>query len=227
MLTLSRETTRPGFSGAQFAAGRQRIARSSVLFAGAAIRYSRVDRPLNPRQGFDLETRYERGNKERTTLAVGEAGDTLRVLEFARQERLLMRGRLFVPIFARQVLALGNDLSALISDAFDESDLFRMGGATTLRGYEEDRFRGRFVNRAFAEFRYQFERASFAYAFFDLGIVDRPQTPEAPAEKGLYPGYGFGFQFESGVGLINTSFALGAGDSPADAKVHVGLSVGL
>ena len=113
------------------------------------------------------------------------------------------------------------------SKDFDTSDLFRLGGAQSLRGYDEDRFRGRLVSRSLVEYRYLFERQSYGYLFFDLGYVDRPETPELAAMREFYPGYGLGMQFETGIGLINTSLALSTQDNPSQAKVHVGLSLGL
>lgn len=227
LATLSREVTRPGFAGVQLVAGEQRIARAEALFAGATVRFRRVDRAANPRRGLSVETRFERGEKERASFDAASGTDTARVVTLGRQERLHMQARVYLPTLPRQVAVIGGEAFAVIGERLDESDLFRFGGAASLRGYEEDRFRGQVVNRSFVEYRYQFERASFAYVFFDLGYVDRPALQNAPGQKDVYTGYGFGFQFESAMGLINTSFALSPEDTPTDAKVHVGLSLGL
>ncbi|MEZ4698845.1 MAG: POTRA domain-containing protein [Rhodothermales bacterium] len=227
LLTVSREVTRPGFAGAQLVGGQQRIARSDAVFAGATVRYRRVDRLTNPRRGLAAETRFERGNKERVAFSSLGVADTTSVTALVRQERLAMQARLYVPTLARQVFVLGGEANAVIGKVLDESDLLRFGGAASLRGYEEDRFRGQFVQRSFAEYRYQFERDSYAYLFFDLGYVDRPATATSARQRDVYPGYGFGFQFGTSVGLINTSFALSPDDAPTEAKVHVGISVGL
>ncbi len=226
-LTVSREVTKPGQAGLNLQSGLQRIPRSEIIFAGISVRYETLDRPINPQRGFLVETRLERGQKVRNSRQIQEAGDTTSVRSELRQERLILTGRAFIPTFNKQVLVLGNDTRALASKDFDASDLFRLGGAQTLRGYDEDRFRGRLVSRSLVEYRYLFERESFAYLFFDLGYVDRPATPELEAMRGFYPGYGLGMQFETGIGLINTSLALSTSDNPSQAKVHVGLSLGL
>ncbi len=226
-LTISREVTRPGRAGLSLDNNLQRIPRSEVVFAGLSFRYTRVDSPLNPRRGLQIETRLERGRKVRTGLQREASGDTVSVRTVVRQERLVLAGRLFVPTFNRQTFVLGNDTRVLASKDFDTSDLFRLGGAQTLRGYDEDRFRGRLVSRSLVEYRYLFDRESYAYLFFDLGYVDQPATPELEAMREFYPGYGLGMQFETGIGLINTSLALSTNDNPSQAKVHVGLSLGL
>ncbi len=226
-LTISREVTKPGRAGLSLQNNLQRIPRSEVVFAGLSFRYTRVDSPLNPRRGLRVETRLERGRKMRTGLQREASGDTVSVRTVVRQERLVLSGRLFIPTFSRQTFVLGNDTRVLASKDFDTSDLFRLGGAQTLRGYDEDRFRGRLVSRSLVEYRYLFDRESYAYLFFDLGYVDQPATPELVAMRDIYPGYGLGMQFETGIGLINTSLALSTNDNPSQAKVHVGLSLGL
>ena len=226
-LTISREVTKPGQSGLRLQNGMQRIPRSEVLFAGLSFRYVNVDRPLNPQKGVVIETRFERGSKVRDSFQIQTAGDTTSVRTEVRQERLTLSGHLFVPTFKNQVFVIGNETRVLASKDFDTSDLFRIGGARSLRGYDEDRFRGRLVSRSLVEYRYLFERQSYGYLFFDLGYVDRPATPELDAMRGFYPGYGLGMQFETGIGLINTSLALSTDENPSQAKVHVGLSLGL
>jgi len=231
--TINREAVRPGQSGVQLVGNTQRIARSEITFWGFSIRYRKIDSPVNPRKGIHLETGVEGGRKRRSVLQLegtGQmeaAGDTTMSTRRLQQQRLNVSLRGYIPFYQRQVLVLGNDTRILVSDEFDTSDLFRLGGAQSLRGYDEERFRGRTVSRALIEWRYLFERTSYAYLFFDVGYVDRPQTADFEAERNIYPGYGLGMQFQTGIGLINTSLALSTLDSPSQAKVHVGLSFGL
>lgn len=227
--TLSREVTRPGQEGARLAAAqiRQSIAYADAWFAGLGVRLSRLDRPVNPRRGLFFETNLEQGRKERTARVVGVAGDTLLGQALLRQERLEASLRLYVPTLPRQALALGGDAALLRSDEYDESDLFRFGGATSLRGYDEDRFLGRFVARALAEYRYGLDRLSYAYAFFDLGYIERPAIVGFEAERGFWPGYGLGIHFSTDIGLVNASYAVSPEGGLTAGRVHVGLSFGL
>ncbi|MBX2822396.1 MAG: BamA/TamA family outer membrane protein [Rhodothermaceae bacterium] len=231
--TINREAVRPGQSGVQLIGNTQRIARSEITFWGFSIRYRKIDSPANPRKGIHLETGVEGGRKRRSAFQLeGDgrleaSGDTTMSTRRLQQQRLNVSLRGYIPFYQRQVLVMGNDTRILVSDEFDTSDLFRLGGAQSLRGYDEERFRGRTVSRALIEWRYLFERTSYAYLFFDVGYVDRPQTADFEAERNIYPGYGLGMQFQTGIGLINTSLALSTLDSPSQAKVHVGLSFGL
>ena len=225
--TVNRQVTRPGQSGLALVQNVQRIPRSEVTFWGFSIRYNSTNNPLNPQRGLHIETSLEGGRKIQSSFERSIDGDTTTVTTRVRQQRLEAFFRLYMPVFTRQVLVIGNDAKVLVSENFDESDLYRLGGAQSLRGYDEDRFRGRLVSRTVLEWRYLFERTSFAYIFVDVGYLDRPDTPDFDGIKALYPGYGLGMQFETGIGLINTSLALSTTDAPSQAKVHVGLSLGL
>lgn len=226
--TVTREVTRPGQAGAQIRDGRQRIPRSEALFYGVRFQVRRVDDLRNPRSGGSLSIDVERGVRERRFFERTAETDTVRQRESVSQERVEGRARVYVPLLSRQVLAAGVDASVLLSPSYDRSDLFRLGGARSLRGYDEDRFLGSSVGRLLLEYRLQIDRVSYAYAFGDLGYVDRPSIGSAEASSDLHPGYGIGIQFGTAIGLVNASYALQPADtSPAGGRVHLRLSFDL
>ena len=217
----SREFVEAGIAGAAVIDGRQRVPAADAWFGGVGMRFARVDRPMNPRSGLILSTLLEQGVKRRTLARGSEEQVTV------RQQRLHAQGRLFIPTLARQTLVVGGDAAVLLGDVFDDSDLFRFGGATSLRGYDEERFRGNLVGRGLAEYRYQLDPTSFAFLFFDLGYVRRPETPGVAAEEQVLPGYGLGLQYRTPLGLVTASYALNPDEGPTRGKVHIGLSVAL
>jgi outer membrane protein assembly factor BamA len=226
--TLSREGVRPGPAGTQFLGGRQQIPRSTTFFYGLGMRYRQVDRPQNPRRGLSVDVQLAQGRKERRRRRITADGDTTRTSSSLRQERLRGRVRAYLPLFDRQVLAVGGEGSVLLSQDYDRSDLFRLGGATSLRGYDEDRFLGNVVARGLVEYRLQLDRASYAHAFFDLGYVARPALAATTATQGWHPGYGLGLRLQTAIGRISATYALNPEvQSPANGRVHLGLSVGL
>ena len=230
--SVTREVTRPGQAGTALVLTRdgrfrQQIPRAEILFFGLGLRYERADRPINPRSGGWVDVTVEQGRKNRSRRVVA-AGDTTREQTSDRQERLQVAGRLFVPVQSRQVLVVGGEASVLRSDDVDPSDLFRIGGASSLRGYDEDRFSGTVVARLLLEHRLQLGRRSYAFAFGDLGYVQRPAIERVAASSGWHPGFGIGIQFDTALGLVKASYALSTDDAtPANGRVHLGLSVGL
>ncbi len=224
---FSRERTAPGQAGVRIGPeGRQVAPTAQARFFGLGVRFSHLDYFSNPTQGFYVEMNLESGRKERTESQVVGA-DTLRSRSLLEQQRLHATGRWFIPIFSRSVLAVGMDARVLLSPEYDRSDLFRFGGAATLRGYDEDRFPGRIVGRALAEYRILIDAVSYAYAFFDAGYVDRPKTPDAQGMTSIRPGYGVGVRFRTGAGLVNMSAALNPESGPGDIRIHAGISFGL
>jgi outer membrane protein assembly factor BamA len=226
--TLSWEGVRPGPAGTQFLDDRQQIPRSTTLFYGVGVRYQQRDRAQNPRRGVSVGIHLAQGRKERRRRRITADGDTTRVSSSLRQERLRGRVRAYLPLFDRQVLAVGGEGSVLLSQDYDRSDLFRLGGATSLRGYDEDRFLGNVVARGLVEYRLQLDRASYAHTFFDLGYVARPALTTTTATQGWHPGYGLGLRLQTAIGRISATYALNPEvQSPANGRVHLGLSVGL
>jgi len=225
---VSREVVTPGQAGTRLRDGRQRIPRSRTLFYGVGVRYEAVDRRENPRRGVRIDVAADQGRKQRRRRRVTAAGDTTRERSVVRQERLRGAVRAFVPLFRRQVMVVGGDASVLRSPSYDRSDLFRFGGAASLRGYDEDRFLGNVTVRGLIEYRYQLDRRSYAYLFGDLGYVERPALDTGTARAAWHPGYGLGLQIQTAIGRVRTTYALNPDvTTPADGRIHFGLSVGL
>ncbi len=101
------------------------------------------------------------------------------------------------------------------------TELFYLGGANTLRGYDEDWFSGPRRAHANIEYRFLMGRNSQIFTFVDLGAVtfiDRPSVFDK-----LRVGYGFGARLESKGGIIQLDYGLAAGDSALRGKIHVKL----
>jgi outer membrane protein assembly factor BamA len=224
--TVAREAVRPGIAGARLVDGRQRIARSTVTLAGAGASFRRVDDRLFPARGVVADIRAERGHsfRESRRIVAGE--------ESLQQRRVLLQrvtghGAAYYPLSTRQVLRVGVDARALIADEFDRADLFRVGGAMSLRGYDEDRFLTRLVVMSNIEVRHRIDRLSFLYAFTDVAYLERPALADMEGFAGLRAGFGVGMRFDAGFGLLSVSLAMNPQDGPQAPRIHAGVSFGL
>ncbi|MFO8231194.1 MAG: POTRA domain-containing protein [Longimonas sp.] len=230
--TVRRSVTRPGPQGQSLQDGAQRVARSQVWLGGVGLRIDQTDRRRAPRQGLRIDVLVEQGRQQRTRRTVVER-DTLRSQSTSQQTRLDGHLRTFWPLGIRHTLVLGAEAQALLADTYDPSDLFRLGGYESLRGYDEDRFSGRVVGRGLAEYRLLVDRVSFVFAFAEIGGVDRPALEgrsgeERPGRRSWHPSAGIGAELSTGLGRINISYAMNPDDgSPANGRVHVGLAVAL
>jgi len=196
----------------------QRPPRSTILTIGAEILFDTRDDLYSPTTG----ARYRAdGYYGRKRVSESVPDDTQR----ESIQRFGIDVDLFLSIFARQVLALGVHGRQIQGDALDESELYRFGGANTLRGYRENQFIGSQVGWAMTEYRFLLARRSFLYGFVDVGYYYRPAdiTRTIEASEAVHYGYGIGIRLDTSLGNLGVSFALGKGDSFAQGKVHIGL----
>ena len=120
-----------------------------------------------------------------------------------------------------QVIAIELHGAAAWGINIPPTELFYLGGATTLRGYDEDWFSGPRRAHATLEYRFLMGRNSQIFTFVDLGsvtFIDRPSVFDK-----LRIGYGFGARLESKGGIIQLDYGLAAGDSALRGKIHVKL----
>ena len=84
-----------------------------------------VDHALSPTRGYILNMHAESGHKyaENTTLISDSTGQDHRL----SQRRLTARGRVYIPLTGRSLLATGGELMLVRSPKLNESDLFRVG----------------------------------------------------------------------------------------------------
>jgi outer membrane protein assembly factor BamA len=224
-LSTSVESVAPGAFGARLVDGVARVRRSSAVFAGAGVAFRRLNAIEAPRRGVSLRVEVEQGWLERAS------SDTLgSPLRREARSRLAAEVRGFVPLLARQTLVLGGDLRLVArpggaaADPLDEGELFRIGGAASLRGYDEEALLGQTVGRALAEVRFGLDAASYAFAFADLGFT---RGPSPGGEGALHPGYGAGARLRTAAGPLTVTYALNPALSVGRGKLHLGLRVGL
>ena len=196
----------------------QRVRRSSSVALGVGLTYDSRDDSYAPQGGVFLQTDYSYGRK--SSLA-----DSRTPEQRSSQQRIITDLEFYVGTFERQVVALQAHVRQVTGGDLEESDIFRMGGARSLRGYRENQFLGSVVMWANNEYRLGLARRTFLFAFFDAGYYSRPSDDAAGiagTSEFLY-GYGVGMRLTTGIGMLGLSIGLGKGDTFATAKVHVGL----
>lgn len=230
--SFSWERTRAGQAGGQILGGQVRIPESAARYAGLTFRYRRMDSGGQPRRGILLATRLERGSRTIRTREVVDL-DTLAIRRNEPRERLAMEMNWLGANRGAFGLALGAEAQLVRVRRADESELIPLGGATSLRGYDEDRFRGTGVGRAWLEARWYLDTASRAFAFYDAGWValqadNRQQLSGAlRSATGFHPGYGIGFVFSTAAGPVSLSWAVNPEEQLRNGRIHLSLSFGL
>ena len=145
--------------------------------------------------------------------------------EFSRGDfklrKLWLDFQQYFPTWRKQVIAIGLHGAAAWGENIPPTELFYLGGANTLRGYDEDWFSGPRRVHANIEYRFLTGRTSQIFAFADLGSVtdiDQPTKLDL-----LRVGYGFGMRLESKGGALRMDYGLAKGSSALQGKIHVNL----
>lgn len=183
--------------------------------AGAELLLDARDNVYNPLAGYLVRNAWSFGSKRIDEPAASRS---------ASVQRIELDAALFVEVLPRAVLALMLHGRELRGSLIDASDVYRIGGANTLRGYREEQFTGTRLAWSSLETRYSLGRRSFAFLFFDLGyIYQAARTDALPEFRTVKYGYGLGGRIETGLGILGVSYALGEGDSFSTGKIHFGL----
>jgi hypothetical protein len=103
----------------------------------------------------------------------------------------------------RNSVFIKNTTGYLNSDTFIDNELFRIGGANSIRGFNEQSIFVKNFLLQNIEFRYQSSESSYIYTITDLALISTPNTKEK-----LYS-FGLGYLFNSNNSQINISTAVG------------------
>ena len=135
------------------------------------------------------------------------------------------RAGVFVSVTPKMVTAFTLSFNDISGPDLEISDLYKFGGAKSVRGYRLEQFSGDKIVWSNFEYRLLFSRDSYAFIFFDSGYyynrIIRKQNLQD--YKQFIYGYGAGLNFPTGLGNMSVSFALGKGDSFSDGKLNFGI----
>lgn len=195
---------------------------SSYITTGLNLKIDTRDDPYAPTEGILFINSYALSKK--TINGPAEyLSPTLNTS--VNLQRFSVSFAFFYELFSHQVVAIavnGRELRGLI---FENSDLYRLGGTNSLRGYREEQFLGSKIYWSNLEYRALFTRRSYGFIFFDTGYYLRPAETDKniPKTEDFLYGFGLGLNIETGLGVLRVSYALGKGDTFSDGKIHFGI----
>lgn len=209
-LYLFASSAREKISVRDFGKEQYGLADHSILILTGGFVYDDRDFQLNPTSGFYYETSVSKTGKK-------EVG-----AKSVSGRKLALKAEYYIGVTKRSIISLA--LNAYNS-RFDQgdvpfSDLFRVGGATTLRGYRENQFRGASVGWLNIEYRFITGKISRLFLFSDVGFIsDRQQQGDISRYS-----YGAGIRASTAIGQIGIDFGIGEGDSFTNGKIHLSLN---
>lgn len=120
-------------------------------------------------------------------------------------------GRFYKKVGSRQVLAF-RIMGGYSSGEVAYSELFSLGGANNLRGFEDDQFKGKNMYAATLEYRFPIVKKVEGVVFVDAGNawgIDRMRLPWYNDNNKLHWGAGVGIRLQTPIGPIRLDYAHG------------------
>ncbi len=186
---------------------------------GISYTSNQVDYLPNPTRGINLLVQGSAGSRK------SQINDTTEIIKST-----VFRGKVqadfFVPLFKRHVLRLASSTDFYIADEIFENEVYRYGGLSSQRGFDEDELFATSKTTATIEYRFLLDRNSYVFAFYDQSWYEnnaKKYYQDAPF------GFGVGFAFNTNFGVFSISYALGKQFSNpilfSNSKVHFGYIV--
>ena len=179
---------------------------------GISILKRQVDYLPNPSKGFILQFEIAIGNRK------SQISDTI-----SATKSTTYRSFLQIAITARHILRIGNTSEFYYAPAFYQNEVYRFGGQSSMRGFNEEELYGTYRSVFTAEYRYLLDKNSHVFAFFDQGLYENNAVKYY---KDRPFGFGTGFSFGTNIGIFSISYALGRQFDDAikfsSGKVHFG-----
>jgi len=129
----------------------------------------------------------------------------------------------FLPMAKRHVLRLSTSFENYHAPLIYTNELYRFGGLTTLRGFNEEEIFASTKLISSIEYRFLTDRNSHAFLFFDQSIYEKRSDNYL---RDLPFGFGAGFSFGTNIGIFSISYAQGKQlNNPIllrNGKVHFG-----
>lgn len=203
--------------------------KSNIL--GALYYVNALDYKYNPRKGVEFNVFGGAGFKRISNSNALDDGLNLNADNKTVEIEAGIELNVYYPIYRNFVFHFGNTtryLDQFVDEDKEavlfENELYRFGGANSLRGFDESIFYASVYSIQNAEVRYLFEQNSAFYIFWNGAYYYKNVTQVVTED---FPwGFGLGMNFQTKAGIFSLSYALGKQfDNPIEirtAKIHFG-----
>ena len=124
----------------------------------------------------------------------------------------------------RNSIFLQNNSSILLSDTYLTNELFRFGGITSIRGFNENSIDASLYAVLNTEYRYQFAPNFYMHSIIDLAYFENEVID---LKQQLYS-FGIGMGLETQAGIFKFNIANGNSEAQnfkfSNTKIHISLS---
>jgi outer membrane protein assembly factor BamA len=199
---------------------------SRTQLYGFGYRMQRLDYRLNPRKGFDLYVEASAGTKK--ILFDSEIGEEryTGLQENSFQLNATLNAAYYIPIPNRSTVKIGVKGGMIQNANLFESEMFRIGGLKSLRGFDEESIFANLYAVGTIEYRFLLNLDSYIFIFADGAYYENRAINRRITDRPI--GFGLGISFSTKIGVFSLTYALGKQfDNPIDAragKIHFGIT---
>jgi translocation and assembly module TamA len=200
-----------------------KLADTNTSYYGVSYNYRKIDDLNFPLRGWIAEIHFDIGNKK-----VLRVPDNITAGSVTPENQLQVRGNVslsrYTALNRRSAILTRISGGALSDNNLYYSDLYRIGGLSSLRGFNEKYFYSSNYIIGNFEYRLRIEEKSFLLVFTDLGWINDELNKEI---KDNWPvGFGGGFNLGTPLGSLAVIYALGRDNNQAFnlkySKIHIG-----
>ncbi len=197
----------------------------SILSYGATFHFEKLDYRINPTKGYMFEFIGSTGNRtiKKNASINPIAYDSLE-LQSVTYEGVL-NADFYLSLGGKNVLNLGTKSGLIFNDQLFTNELYRIGGLKSLRGFDEESIYASSFSIGKIEYRYLLEQNSFLFTFVNAAYYENKSR--GFNLKDTPWGFGAGLNFETRIGIMSISYALGKQfDNPIyfkNGKIHFGI----
>ena len=181
------------------------------LIYGLSFKFENIDNKFNPSKGYSVNFSIGKGQKT--------VSDSVSI--FFQSD---LKVEFFVLIFPKFVMYNKNYFWFVFNDYLFENELFKFGGMSYMRGFDEQSLSASFLVLNTVELRYLFDKKSNVFLFSDYAIFEHKTTTEKYWNHPF--SFGIGLNLGTKAGIFSLTYAIGKSDnSPIllkNAKVHFG-----
>ena len=193
---------------------------------GIGFLFENMDYKWNPTRGWDALLEIGRGIrtiKENVIIKRTRPEYYLNIDPEQNTTEINLSLKWYRKLWPRHVLHLANQTWWLGMESYLRNDQRQVGGARSIRGFNEQEFFTDFYSFFTTEYRLLLERDSYIFVFADYAYLQNRESGRL-----LHPfGTGIGMNYGTKAGIISIIYAIGQHEQqvfqPARGKIHIGL----
>lgn len=182
------------------------------------------DDPFLPQNGFGIKFNGAIGTKSiiKTPAQESSLFDSINLK--STKSRLSLDAEYYHQFFNRPVLKIGAKLGHTYDENITRSELFKLGGNKSFRGFDEESIEASSFVIIDLEARFPIERYSYLFAFYDIAYIENQLQKNARFDNPF--SIGAGISLETEVGIFSIAYSLGSRYNQAinlkSSKIHIG-----